>query len=164
MSYSFNIQTIGIIHSPFSAAEGTPIQSVYAANAKGTVVIYKQYEESLLDIEGFERVWLIYYFDRVCSYKPQIIPYRDTKLHGLFATRSPCRPSPIGMTAVRLLKRENNLLQVEGIDILDKTPLIDIKPYVAEFDSYPSAAAGWFAQSKTDRTAADDRFHNASVD
>ena len=91
--------------------------------------------------------------------RPRVVPYRDTREHGLFATRSPCRPNPIGISVVRLLRREERVLHVVDVDILDKTPLLDIKPYVPEFDSHPMSRAGWFDHGRSNREVADNRFH-----
>lgn len=153
------LNPVGVIRSPHLAPAGTPIQPAYAEQCDGEVVVNPEYEVALADLDGFERVWLIYWFDRAGPYKPQVVPYRDTREHGLFATRSPCRPNPIGMSVVRLLGRERNVLRVRGIDILDGTPVIDIKPYVPEFDAHPTSKAGWLDEQRADRKNADDRFH-----
>lgn len=150
---------IGVIRSPHLAPEGTPIQPTYAEYCKGQVVVDPAFEEALADLDGFERIWLVYWFDRAGPYKPRVVPYRDTHEHGLFATRSPCRPNPIGMSVVRLLGRKGNVLRIGGIDILDGTPLLDIKPYVPEFDAHPSSKAGWLDERREDCTEADGRFH-----
>jgi tRNA-Thr(GGU) m(6)t(6)A37 methyltransferase TsaA len=113
---------------------------------------------ALDDVEGFERVWLIYWMDRAAAFHPRVVPYRDTHERGLFATRAPSRPNLIGMSAVRLLAREGNVLRVADVDILDGTPLLDIKPYVPEFDAHPFSKAGWLDESAVDRRTADDRF------
>ena len=144
---------------PFIEASGTPIQSMYAEGVEGDVWVNEAYVDALMDIEGFERVWLIYWLDRVGCYRPRVVPYRDTREHGLFATRSPCRPNPIGISVVRLLRREERVLHVVDVDILDKTPLLDIKPYVPEFDSHPMSRAGWFDHGRSNREVADNRFH-----
>lgn len=150
---------IGVIRSPHLVATGTPIQPAYAQKCEGQVLVDTAFEAGLADIEGFDRLWLVYLFDRAGPYQPRVVPYRDTREHGLFATRSPCRPNPIGMSVVRLVGRDRNMLRVSGIDILDGTPLLDIKPYVAAFDAHPSSAAGWFDQQREDRKVADGRFH-----
>lgn len=150
---------IGVIRSDHQTAAGTPIQPTYAEQCVGRVIIDRSYEDALDDIEGFERVWLIYLLDRAGEYRPRIVPYRDVREHGLFATRSPCRPNPIGLSVVRLLARDRNVLQIRGVDVLDGTPLIDIKPYVPEFDAYPESKAGWLDEGRSERTVADDRFH-----
>jgi tRNA-Thr(GGU) m(6)t(6)A37 methyltransferase TsaA len=152
-------RVIGRIRTPFVEAPGTPIQSAYAEGSEGSVIVDDAFADALDDIEGFERVWLVYWMDRVSSFKPHVVPYRDTRERGLFATRSPCRPNPIGMSVVRLLGREGGALRVADVDILDDTPLLDIKPYVPEFDAHPSAKAGWFEECGVDRRVADGRFH-----
>lgn len=152
-------KVIGLIHSPFSEAAGTPIQTVYGVGAEGRVELYESFAPALDDIEGFERLWLIYWMDRTGPYKHKVVPYRDTTAHGVFATRSPSRPNPIGMSIVRLLRREGSNLFVADMDILNGTPLLDIKPYVPEFDCHVNSRAGWFEKAAVDRRTADDRFH-----
>lgn len=156
-----DIKAIGTLYSPYQTAAGTPIQSAYAGGAEGRVVLDPAYERALDDIEGFERLWLIYWMDRVGPFQPKVIPYRDDREHGLFATRSPTRPNPIGMSVVRLLGREGCELCVADIDVLDGTPLLDIKPYVPEFDAHPVSRAGWFDSAAVDRRRADGRFHGS---
>jgi tRNA (adenine37-N6)-methyltransferase len=153
------LRPVGVIRSPFASPAGTPIQPAYAGGAAGEVIVADPYAEALDDIEGFERVWLIYWMDRAAAFRPRVIPYRDTRTHGLFATRAPTRPNPIGVSAVRLLRREGRVLHVADIDILDGTPLLDIKPYVPEFDAHPRSRAGWFEEPGEGRRVADDRFH-----
>ncbi|MDR1727891.1 MAG: tRNA (N6-threonylcarbamoyladenosine(37)-N6)-methyltransferase TrmO [Acidobacteriota bacterium] len=155
------MRPVGVIHSAFREAAGTPIQGVYAQESVGLVVVHESYLEALDDIEGFERLWLVYWMDRVRPFRPRVVPYRDTREHGLFATRSPSRPNPIGMSVVRLLERTANTLRVSNVDILDGTPLLDIKPYVPEFDAHPGSGAGWFDHPGADRREADGRFHDA---
>jgi tRNA (adenine37-N6)-methyltransferase len=150
---------IGLIRTPFTEASGTPIQSRYGRDIEGQVLIYEPYSAALDDIEGFERLWLIYWMDRVGEFKPRVLPYRDNREHGLFATRSPNRPNPIGLSVVRLARREGSTLHVLDIDILDRTALLDVKPYVPEFDSHPGSRAGWFDSCAVDRRQADSRFH-----
>lgn len=116
---------------------------------------------ALDDLEGFERVWLVYCFDRAGPFRPRVVPYREQPgEHGLFATRSPCRPNPIGMSVVLLVAREGNVLRVRGVDVLDGTPLLDIKPYVPEFDAHPSSKAGWLDECASHHEVADGRFHD----
>ncbi|HJX52856.1 MAG TPA: tRNA (N6-threonylcarbamoyladenosine(37)-N6)-methyltransferase TrmO [Polyangia bacterium] len=154
-----SLRAIGRIRTPFAEATGTPIQSVYAQGVEGQVIVDDSFAAALDDIAGFDRVWLIYLMDRATAFKPRVVPYRDTCERGLFAPRSPCRPNPIGMPAVRLARREGCLLHVLDIDVLDDTPLLDIKPYVPEFDAHPSSKAGWFDAFGVDRKVADGRFH-----
>ncbi len=156
---TITLAPIGVVRSPHLSAKGTPIQPAYAEESDGSVVVDEEFEAALDDLEGFDRVWLIYWLDRAGPFKPRVVPYRDTREHGLFATRSPSRPNPIGLSVVRLLSREGNVLKVRGIDILDETPLLDIKPYVPEFDAHPSSTAGWLDERREDRKLADGRFH-----
>lgn len=155
----FDLCAIGIIRTPFTEATGTPIQPSYARGEEGEVVVEETYAAALDDIEDFDRLWLIYWMDRAGKFKQRVVPYRDDREHGLFATRSPCRPNPIGISVVRLVRRKERVLYVTDVDILDRTPLLDIKPYVPEFDAQPVSKAGWFDACGTDRKVADDRFH-----
>lgn len=150
---------IGVIRSPHVRPPGTPIQPAYADEIEGDVVVEESFEEALSDLDGFERVWLVYWFHRAGAFGPRVIPYRDTVQRGLFSTRAPNRPNAIGLSVVRLLRRERNVLRVAGLDILDGTPLLDIKPYVSEFDAYPTSKAGWLDSSGAGRRRADERFH-----
>ena len=158
--HEIRFQPIGVIRSPHRAPRGTPIQPAYAAKVEGEVVVDAGFAPALDSLDGFEHIWLIYFLDRAGAFKPRVVPYRDTREHGLFATRSPCRPNPIGLSVVRLLGRSRNVLRVGGLDILDGTPLIDIKPYVPEFDAHPSSKAGWLDECCEDRQIADERFHS----
>jgi len=155
------LRVIGRIRTPFIQASGAPIQPAYAQGAEGTVLVEDRYAAALTDLEGFERLWLVYWLDRIGpdAFRPLVVPYRDTREHGLFATRSPCRPNPLGLSVVRLLGREGDTLRVADVDMLDDTPLLDIKPYVPAFDAHPTARAGWFDSQAVDRRIADDRFH-----
>jgi tRNA-Thr(GGU) m(6)t(6)A37 methyltransferase TsaA len=151
-------EPIGVVRSPFKAQEGTPIQSALARKALGEVRLEERYAEALRDVEGFERIWLLFVFDRSHAWKPRVVPYRDTVPRGLFSTRAPSRPCPIGLSSVELLSVSHATLHVRGIDILDGTPLLDIKPYVPEFDAFPGSRAGWLDKTASTRTRADKRF------
>jgi tRNA-Thr(GGU) m(6)t(6)A37 methyltransferase TsaA len=153
------LKPIGTIRTSFQIAPGTPIQPVYGSGVEALVEIDEEYAAALTDIEGFERLWLVYWMDRAGPYAPQVIPYRDRVEHGLFATRSPGRPNPIGLSVVRLVQRLGAVLRVADIDILDGTPLLDIKPYIPAFDSHPVSRGGWFDAAGDERTVADGRFH-----
>jgi len=155
-----NLIPIGIIHSPHQRAEGTPVQAALAAGVKGTVEVFPEYVEGLRDLDGFERIWLVYWFDRASQAQLVVTPYLDTTPRGLFATRAPCRPNPIGLSAVRLLGIASNVLQVEGLDILDNTPLLDIKPYIPAFDAFEAKRIGWCGNAKGGSVAADGRFES----
>ena len=154
-----DLRAIGVIRTPFTEASGTPIQPAYAQGEEGRVIVEENFAAALDDIDGFDRVWLIYWMDRVGPFKPRVVPYRDTREHGLFATRSPCRPNPIGISVVRLVRRQGRVLFVADVDILDGTPLLDIKPYVPTFDAHPASRAGWLDTCGMDRKVADGRFH-----
>jgi tRNA-Thr(GGU) m(6)t(6)A37 methyltransferase TsaA len=155
-----NLIPIGIIHSPHQRAEGTPVQAALAAGVKGTVEVFPEYVEGLRALDGFERIWLVYWFDRASQAQLVVTPYLDTTPRGLFATRAPCRPNPIGLSAVRLLGIASNVLQVEGLDILDNTPLLDIKPYIPAFDAFEAKRIGWCGNAKGGSVAADGRFES----
>jgi len=152
------LNPIGVIHTPFNEPTGTPIQSGFAGRAAGRVEVFEPYVAGLTDLEGFERIWLLYWFHRAREPRLKVVPYRDTVERGVFATRAPCRPCPLGLSAVRLIEVSGNILHIEGADMLDGTPLLDIKPYVPRFDCVPSSAAGWLDRTPVDREQADDRF------
>ena len=156
----FAIHPIGIIHTPFSTLSGMPIQPSGAKGVKGTIELDKEYEQGLNDIEGFSHIILLYHFHKSKDYDLMVTPFLDTTTRGLFSTRAPRRPNPIGLSIVRVVKREGNLLTVKDIDVLDKTPLIDIKPYVPKFDIKTDTRAGWLekSQKKAETIASDNRF------
>jgi tRNA-Thr(GGU) m(6)t(6)A37 methyltransferase TsaA len=139
------INPIGVIHSPFASKESCPIQPIYAAGAEGRVEVFKEFEAGLKDVETFTHIYLLYQLDRAGKIELVRETFLDDVPHGIYASRHPCRPNSIGMSIVKLIKRELNFLTVEGIDVLDGTPLIDIKPYVPRFDSIESASEGWIA-------------------
>jgi len=153
-----DFKPIGSVHSPFKVPVGAPIQPAFAEGAEGTVEVLSQYAEGLRDLEGFERLWLVYWLHKAPPGALSVIPFRDTTARGVFATRAPCRPNAIGISCVRLLAVSGTILTVGDLDILDGTPLLDIKPYVPEFDSFPNAKAGWLDACGVDRTHADERF------
>jgi tRNA (adenine37-N6)-methyltransferase len=139
------ITPIGIIHSPYNTKEVCPIQPLYATEAAGCVEVFEEYVAGLKDIETFSHIYLLYLFDRAGEIELVRPTFLDDEPHGIYASRHPCRPNSIGMSIVKLLKRENNILLVEGVDMLDKTPLLDIKPYIPKFDIIDSASQGWTA-------------------
>ena len=148
---------IGVVRSPWTELRGTPIQPVFAKGARGQVVVDPEYAEALTDIEGFDRLWLIYWLDRIGPYRPLVTPYLDDRPHGVLATRSPTRPNPIGLSVVRLVERRGCTLEVADLDILDATPLIDIKPYVPRFDAW-TGRSGWLDAAPCATTHDDGRF------
>ena len=153
------LNPIGVIRSPFREAPGTPIQPTFAEDAEGTVEVFPDYAAGLSDLAGLDRIWLVYWFDRAGPARLRVVPFRDTAERGVFATRAPCRPNPIGLSCVRLLSVAANMLTIACVDILDATPLLDIKPYVPEFDAYPQSRAGWLDKTPANRTQADNRFN-----
>ena len=139
---------IGLIHSPHRQAEGTPIQPRWAAGSEGTVELFPEFAPGLRDLEEFARVWLLYWFDRARAARLEVVPYVDSQTHGIFATRAPSRPNPIGLSSVRLLAVEGSRLRVADLDVLDGTPVFDIKPYVPDFDVFPVKRVGWFTGAR----------------
>jgi tRNA-Thr(GGU) m(6)t(6)A37 methyltransferase TsaA len=154
---------IGTIRTSFARATGTPIQPYRAAGSTGRVEIFHPFVEGLRDLEGFERIWLVYWFHRAARAKMRVIPFRDTVERGLFATRAPARPNPIGMSSVRLIAIEGNVLRIAEVDILDGTPLLDIKPNVPLYDTYPISRCGWLDGLADGPVIADARFERPDV-
>ena len=140
----FTMRPIGVIHSPFTDKSQTPIQSSIS-KAIGKIEVFSEFSDGLQDIEGFSHLYLLYVFHCSSEYTLHVKPFLDDHLHGLFATRHPCRPNPIGLSVVRLIERRYNVLAVEGVDVLDGTPLLDIKPYVPDFDVRNEIRTGWYA-------------------
>lgn len=163
MTQQLNIEPIGMIETPFREPAGTPIQPSRANGARGKVRIDPRLHDGLKDLEGFERIWLIYWFHKAPGSNLLVTPFLDSLQHGIFATRAPARPSPIGMSVVRLLAVNEGVLEVEDVDMIDGTPLLDVKPYVPEFDCYPNSKAGWFEGSSSKRCVADERFNGGTV-
>lgn len=138
-----HFEPIGLIRSPFQHKQDTPIQP-YRSRASGQVELLPQYQEGLKDLEGFSHIYLLYLFHQADpGYDLAVRPFLDDQTKGLFATRYPRRPNPIGLSVVRLVRIVENVLQVDGIDVLDGTPLLDIKPYAPPFDAMPEARFGW---------------------
>ena len=139
---ALEVKQIGVIHSPFKTKEEAPIQP-YRSNFIGKVELFDDYAEGLKDIEQFSHIILVYYFHKIDRELLTVKPYLDDKEHGVYATRHPHRPNHIGISVVRLLARDKNILTVEGIDIVDGSPLLDIKPYVSAFDKRDNVRNGW---------------------
>ena len=152
------LKQIGTIHSRFKEPAGTLLQPVFDEKETGTVEILPEFVAGLKDLEGFERVWLLYWLHLAPPARMRVTPFRDTVERGVFASRAPCRPNPIGLSCVRLLRIEGNVLFIGGVDALDGTPLLDIKSYVPEYDAFPASNAGWLGQQAMTRTHADNRF------
>jgi tRNA (adenine37-N6)-methyltransferase len=153
-------QPIGIIHSPFLEPEGAPIQPTAAAGVAGRVEVFPEYSAGLADLEGFSHIFLLYHFHRVQSVRLRVVPFLDREERGVFATRAPSRPNALGMSLVRLQGIEGSLLHVLDIDVLDGTPLLDIKPYYGGFDRPDEVRCGWLdaADSDVSVAKADGRF------
>jgi len=153
-------QPIGTIHSPHQELAGMPIQPASAAGIKGTVVLDLNFEEGLKDLDGFSHVILVYYFHQAKPADLLVKPFLDDAERGVFATRAPRRPNGIGISVVKLLAVDKNILQVENLDILDGTPLLDIKPYVPDFDKQEEVRIGWLEKNrkKIDKKMSDNRF------
>jgi tRNA-Thr(GGU) m(6)t(6)A37 methyltransferase TsaA len=133
---------IGLIHSPFQAKKETPIQATFS-QAEGTVEVYQEYADGLKDIEGFSHLILLYWFNQSDGHRLIVRPFLDKVGRGLFAIRYPARPNPIGLSVVELVERQGNQLRVRGLDVLDGTPLLDIKPFVPAFDHREGVRVGW---------------------
>ncbi len=138
---------IGIIHTPFQDPEKTPIQSCFAGESRGEIEVNAEFTPGLKDLEGFSHLWLIYSFHRAAGYDLLAKPFLDKDKKGIFATRFYKRPNAIGLSVVRLISIKNSYIEVSGVDMLDGTPLLDIKPYVTRFDIRESACDGWFARA-----------------
>lgn len=151
---------VGVVHSLHKELAGMPVQPPSAAGIAGEIEIFPEFAEGLLDIEGFSRIMVFYHLHRSAGPLLSAIPFLDTVPHGVFASRIPRRPNPLGFSVVRLLSRDRNILKIADVDILDGTPVLDIKPYVPEFDSYPNESSGWFAGKLDDMSSkrSDDRF------
>ena len=146
---------IGIIHSEHTVAEKTPIQPVYAQGCKGQVEVFTEFAEGLKDLGGFSHIYLIYHFHQSPPVKLIVKPFLQDAEHGIFATRAPCRPNAIGLSVVELENIEERILHINGVDILDGTPLLDIKPYTAKFDLHNVKKNGW--QDEVDEQYAEKR-------
>jgi tRNA-Thr(GGU) m(6)t(6)A37 methyltransferase TsaA len=137
---------IGVIRSEHTQREATPIQPVYARGCRGRAEILPEFVEGLSDIEGFSHVYLIYHLNRAEPARLRVKPFLQDVERGIFATRAPCRPNPIGLSLVRLLGREGATLLLEDVDVLDGTPLLDLKPYAPRYDTVENPRGGWTEQ------------------
>jgi tRNA-Thr(GGU) m(6)t(6)A37 methyltransferase TsaA len=140
-------EAIGIIHSPFTEPSGMPIQPSGAAGIIGSIELYPPFRDGLLDLEGFSHIILLYHFHRVRETRLRVTPFLDTRERGVFATRAPVRPNPIGLSVVELTGIEDTRLSILHVDILDGTPLLDIKPYVPAFDHIAADKIGWLQEA-----------------
>ena len=140
--------SIGIIYTPFAELKGMPIQPAGAAGIKGTVEVFKDFQAGLKDLDGFSHIILLYHLHRSRGFDLTVVPFMDTETRGLFATRAPKRPNAIGLSVVQLDKIEDGILHIRNVDILNGTPLLDIKPYVPEFDAQTVVRTGWLERAK----------------
>ncbi len=147
---------IGVIHSPFTIPEGTPVQAAGAEGIEGSVVVFDEYVDGLEDLDGFSHVMLLYHFHLSRGVSLTTKPFLDDEEHGIFAIRGTCRPNPIGISVVRLLGIDGNVLSIRDVDIVDGTPLLDIKPYVPEFDARKADRIGWLENRVGDLSAVRD--------
>ncbi|NPD48058.1 MULTISPECIES: tRNA (N6-threonylcarbamoyladenosine(37)-N6)-methyltransferase TrmO [unclassified Lentimicrobium] len=155
-----NYKSIGVINTPHQTKEGMPIQASAAQGIKGMITVDKEFMKGLQDLDGFSHIYLIYDFHKSKDYSLLTKPFLDDKEHGIFSTRAPKRPNSIGLSVVKLLSVKGNILEIENIDVLDGTPLLDIKPYIHDFDLHEVDKVGWY-QGKTRNIASeksDDRF------
>lgn len=136
-------RSIGVIRTPFEDPAGMPVQPCGAQGIRGTVEVFREFREGLKDLDGFSHITLVYHLHRVNEHRLIVTPFMDSEERGVFATRAPTRPNPIGISTVRLLSVRANVLEIEGVDMLNGTPLLDIKPYVPEFDDEPHVRIGW---------------------
>jgi len=139
---------IGRIHTSHKTKEECPIQPVYSSEALGNIEVFQQYAVGLKDIETFSHIYILYLLDRAGEIQLVRPTFLDDEPHGIYASRHPCRPNGIGMSIVRLEERRENILTIRGIDVLDETPLLDIKPYIPKFDIIESASNGWGGDSE----------------
>ena len=153
-------KAIGIIHSPFKTIEGVPIQPAAANGILGEVKVNNEYSGGLKSLEEFSHLILLYHFHFSNGYNLNVIPFMDSTEHGVFATRAPNRPNPIGISVVKIKSIKENTIVVENIDVIDGTPLLDIKPYISSFDNVLEEKNGWYSKSKNDvhSMRADSRF------
>ena len=157
----FTFRAIGVLRTPYSSKSGVPIQGIFDPESKGRAEIFEGYEKGLQDIEGFSHLILLYVFHRSVGFELICKPYMEDNLHGVFAIRAPKRPNPIGFSVVRLERREGNILHLAEVDMLDGTPLLDIKPFVPKFDHREDVRVGWMEgkfKGPEQRMISDDRF------
>lgn len=136
---------IGMIHSPFTKLDEMPIQPSAAKGIKGHILINEELTEGLDDLDGFSHIYLLYHLHLSDSYLLKVVPFLDDQLRGIFSTRAPKRPNPVGLSVVKLIHIEMNRLEVENIDIIDGTPLLDIKPYIPDMNEANHCKVGWLA-------------------
>lgn len=161
LNEKFIYESIGIIRTPFKEVDGMPIQSSFS-NTKGKIVLDSKYADALLGLDGFSHLYLLYLFHRAKDLQLHVKPFLSEKKLGVFSVRAPNRPNPIGISIVRLISIDINgelvEIAIEGVDMLDQTPLLDIKPYINEFDAFIDTKNGWYDKRELKRTKSDKRF------
>jgi tRNA (adenine37-N6)-methyltransferase len=135
---------IGVVRSPYSGLDGMPLQTVAAAEVEATIELDARVHGALRDLDGFSHLWLIAHLHTVDGWTPEVVPFLDTQPRGVLATRSPRHPNPIGLSLVELIAVGRGVLRIRGIDLLDGTPVLDIKPFVPLFDAREDVRTGWF--------------------
>jgi len=157
---SLTLTPIGIIHTPYTEPQGTPVQPAGGKDIEGRIEVFPAYAEGLTDLDGFSHIIVLFHFDRAAEGPLQCMPYMDDTVRGVFATRSPRRPNPIGFSVVRLDRIEENVLHIRDLDILDGTPLLDIKPWVPPFDDPGEVRLGWLTEraARVEEARDDGRF------
>jgi tRNA-Thr(GGU) m(6)t(6)A37 methyltransferase TsaA len=155
-----NFRPIGVIRTPFTKREGTPIQPPGGQDVHGMIELNPEFVEGLADLEGFSHIILLYHFNQATKTSLKVVPFLDSEPRGVFATRAPNRPNPIGLSVVRLEKIEGHTITISDVDILDGTPLLDIKPYIPDFDLQGTVRLGWIEgkSDQADSKKADNRF------
>ena len=138
-----HFKPIGMIHTPFNSLEDMPIQPTSNVSGSGIIEVFPEFVDGLKDLEGFSHIYLLYHFHKVRQPNLVVTPFLDKVPRGIFATRAPSRPNSIGLSLVELVRVENNLVYVERVDALNETPLLDIKPYVPEFEHIHNVRTGW---------------------
>lgn len=160
MQQKITYNPIGIMHSPHKIIENIPIQPVGAKGIKGEIEIYPEFKDGLKDLEGFSHIYLLYHFHKAEGYSLQVKPFLDDELHGVLATRAPKRPNGIGLSVLKLTGIENNIVYVENVDVLDGTPILDIKPYSSKFNAVENEKSGWLEKNidKSNKKKSNNRF------
>ena len=158
-----SMQQLATIHTPFKTLANMPVQPCGAKESIATIEFKKIYQDGLKDLDGFSHVYLIYYFHKVQNHQLEVVPFNDktNTQRGVFSTRTPKHPNSIGISLVELVKVKNNIVYVKGVDILDNTPLLDIKPYIPEFDqTCTTIRTGWMHSSAKEvaKVRSDNRF------
>ena len=160
-SKHITIIPIGVIYTPFDSIEDMPIQPLAAEGIKGYIELFPEYTEGLTHLEGFSHITLVYHLHEINGYDLLVNPFMDNKEHGIFATKSPKRPNAIGLSTVKLLGIQNNVIHIEMVDMLNGTPLIDIKPFYSKFDNRTNTKSGWLdnrGDIPTKKLRSDNRF------